>query len=115
MGNSFFSLMMEKAALHDSPYPLPAKTVEPYARLSVSKQQEPAFILDALNRVHQLDFIPIPWCIQESHTRPVVDMQLAITLTTLNAISCMETSSDIGNSSYSISTYKVECNVCLLD
>jgi hypothetical protein len=111
----FFSLMMEKAQVDAAQGPVPAGLLQPYDRLSIARCQEPAFIVDALRRAHGLDFIPVPWCIRKGKTGGVADMQLAILLSTLDAISYLEKSGDIGMSTYTIGQYKVECAVCLAE
>ena len=111
----FFTLMMEKAPVDAAQAPFPARLLQPYDRLSIARREGPAFIVDALRRAHGLDFIPVPWCIQKGKTGGVADMQLAVLLSTLDAISYLKKSGDIGISTYSIRQYTVECAVCLAD
>jgi len=109
----FLSLMMEKAPAGLAPVPVPPALLQSCDRLSIARHQGPAFIADALHRAHGLDFIPVPWRTVRGETAGVADMQLAVLVATLNAISCIEESGDIGTSRYSIRQYQLDCAVCL--
>jgi hypothetical protein len=111
----FFSLMMEKAPAGLAPASVPVTLLQSCDRLWIARHQGPAFIADALRRAHGLDFIPVPWRTVKGKTAGVADMQLAVLISTLNAISCISERGDIGTSRYSIRQYWVDCAVCLAD
>jgi hypothetical protein len=109
----FISIMMEKALIDPTRESVEADALKPYDRISAARYATPAFIANALHRAHHLDFIPIPARRAKGETGRVADLQLAILVSTLNAISYLQESHDTGKSQFSIGKFQVNCDVCL--
>jgi hypothetical protein len=107
----FLSIMMEKA---DGPAPGSPDSVaflKAYNRIRVSRRRTPAFVLEALSRSYHLHSIPVPSRIVEGAEEHIQDLQLAIIISTLNAILHLRRRGDIGRSEFHIRDVHVDCDV----
>jgi hypothetical protein len=96
----FLSITMERA-----------ERPETSSRIRVSRHVRPAFIRDALGRSHRLGCIPVPSRIVRGAEQQVEDLQLAIIISTLNAILHLRQPGDIGRSQFRIRDFDVDCDV----
>lgn len=109
----FITIMMEKAQLPSGTTQVTPQQLETYGRMSVARYAEPAFMVDALQRAHGLDFIPIPSVFNKGQYRPVMDLQLTVMMLALNAICHLENEGDLGKSEITIKDFHVSCKVVL--
>ncbi|MCP4936304.1 MAG: hypothetical protein GY927_19390 [bacterium] len=81
------------------------------AHMGVEFHQSPVFVLDALQRAHGLEVIPVPYVLLDGQRVFANDLQLGILIVVLTAVASLDDASEVANGKLELGDIQLLANV----